>query len=80
MTQDYKHPITPSPEQVQQWIEEAYAQGATGGEGLHVFAHKVAKWSADQELNECLDWLQDPCCADMPSLARDLKHSRRPPH
>jgi len=40
---------------------------------------EIAKWGADHELKECLDWLQDPCCADLPSLAQDLKYSRRPP-
>jgi hypothetical protein len=65
--------FTISFEQADQWDEMLKTKGycATFWE--------IAKWGADQELKECLDWLEDPCCADMPSLARDLKYSRRPP-
>ena len=33
---------------------------------------------ADQELEACVNWLADPCAVDMPSLAKDLRYSRRP--
>jgi hypothetical protein len=39
---------------------------------------ELAQQIADQELEACCEWLKDPCAADMPSLAKDLRYSRRP--
>jgi hypothetical protein len=74
-------PITPPTELIKEWMSEFYAYGATPlpGELTLLIATRAAQWGADTELKECLDWMEDPCCADMPSLARDLKYSRRPP-
>jgi hypothetical protein len=70
-----KHPITPPPELVQQWYRDADHQLAP----YYVYvAHCAAQWGADQELEACVNWLADPCAADMPSLASDLRYSRRP--
>jgi hypothetical protein len=46
-----KHPITPPPELVQQWINEE--DGLTAG---HI-ATQAARWGADQELEACCSWL-----------------------
>ena len=63
-------PITPPPELVQQlrlssgtWLDQITNAYQAG---------------ADQELEACVNWLADPCAADMPSLASDLRYSRRP--
>jgi hypothetical protein len=45
------HPITPSPELVQQWINEE--DGLTAG---HI-ATRAAQWGADQELEACCSLL-----------------------
>jgi len=68
------HPITPPPELVQQWLMER-----PKGEYVHTYmTTQAAQWGADHELEACVNWLADPCTADMPSLASDLRYSRRP--
>jgi hypothetical protein len=66
------HPITPPPELVQQWADMLATHTDT-----EVFS-AAAQWGSDQELEACCEWLEDPCTADMPSLAKDLRYSRRP--
>jgi hypothetical protein len=73
MTHQYTNTLPP--EVLQQLRSKAPSEGWHRDAWI---AEQSAKWGADQELKECLDWLEDPCCADMPSLARDLKYSRRP--
>jgi len=80
-----QHPITPPPELVQQWITEP-EYGTPGRVTLHTMSEsrltqmltRAAQWGADQELEACCNWLEDPCAADMFSLAKDLRYSRRP--
>jgi hypothetical protein len=77
--------ITPPPELVQQWLSShdflwgPLEQGSITitPNRLQSVATRAAQWGADQELEACCDWLKDPCAADMPSLAKDLQHSRR---
>ena len=64
---DQKHPITPPPELVQQWINEE--DGLTAG---HI-ATQAARWGADQELEACVEWLEDPH-----ETAKLLRAARRP--
>jgi hypothetical protein len=52
-----EHPITPPPELVQQWIDDykchptsVFARG---------IATQAAHWGADQELEECREWLRE---------------------
>jgi len=66
------HPIIPPPELVQQWADMIATHTDT-----EVFS-AAAQWGSDQELEACCEWLEDPCTADMPSLAKDLRYSRRP--
>lgn len=68
------HPIIPPDELVEKWRMDYIGRG-------HAFidvAKEIAQWGADQELEACVNWLADPCAADMPSLAKDLRYSRRP--
>jgi hypothetical protein len=57
MTQQ-QHPITPPPELVQQWINEA-----NGGhdprwqEYEQDIANRAAQWGADHELEACIGWI-----------------------
>jgi hypothetical protein len=54
------HPITPPPELVQQWWEEADQYQRSGDNAKTYFdyvAAKSAQWGADQELEACCDWL-----------------------
>ena len=64
-----EHPITPSPELVQRWINEE--DGLTAG---HI-ATAAAQWGADQELEACCEWThQDSSSED----AASLRAARRP--
>ena len=67
---DYQHPITPPPELVQQWL---YAS-PTRDPHVHV-ATQAARWGADQELEACVEWLQDP---DLNVDTYKLRAARRP--
>jgi len=56
MTQE--HPITPPPDLVRHWSR---FQGDTNPEALWFrIANEAARWGADQELEACCEWLQDP--------------------
>jgi hypothetical protein len=75
------HPITPPPELVQQWRSElptGIYDGYKYTDREKSLCVVAAQWGADQELEACCEWLEDPCTADMPSLAKDLRYSRRP--
>jgi hypothetical protein len=63
-----KHPITPPPELVQQWINEE-----NGIFAEHI-ATRAAQWGADQELEACCEWLSKYRTR---LLAADLRHVRR---
>jgi hypothetical protein len=73
------HPITVPPELVKQWFGDYYDCPVSGEiSGVEAaIATRAAQWGADQELEACCEWLEDPCTADMPSLANDLRYSRR---
>jgi hypothetical protein len=65
-----KHPITPPPELVQQWINEE--DGLTAG---HI-ATKAARWGADQELEACCGELRWRGAAS--KMIKYLRAARRP--
>jgi hypothetical protein len=56
------HPITPPPELVRQWSIEAEQnhQPTVAYSLVTVLATRAAQWGADQELEACCEWLQDP--------------------
>ena len=56
MTQE--HPITPPPELVQQWREQAPRCRDSGIAREDWLITRAAQWGADQELEACLDQLQ----------------------
>jgi hypothetical protein len=68
-----KHPITPPPELVQQWINEE--DGLTAG---HI-ATQAARWGANQELEACIEWVSIQLnCTDQEHLVPHLRTARRP--
>jgi hypothetical protein len=77
MTQeDYRHPIEPPPELVQQWEADWHCSGNTNGNGFTYFvATRAAQWGSDQELEACCEWLQDP---DLNVDTYKLRAARRP--
>ena len=64
-----QHPITPPPELVEQWAH--MFEQHTDAE---VF-NQAARWGADQELEACVEWLQDP---DLNVDTYKLRAARRP--
>lgn len=56
MTQD-SFPITPPPELVQQWHDEAMKGFRTNGIYEQDIATQAARWGADQELEACCEWV-----------------------
>ena len=49
-----QHPIVPSPEQVDQWFDDAVRLNSTP---KYYIARQAALWGADQELEACCEWV-----------------------
>jgi hypothetical protein len=65
-----QHPITPPPELINQWWEEAH-QTAKYDEPIGpLVATQAARWGSDQEL--------EACCELVPGLTNYLRAARRP--
>jgi hypothetical protein len=62
-----EHPITPPPELVEQWAHLPA--------DWNTVASLIAQWGADQELEACCEWLQDP---DLNVDTYKLRTARRP--
>jgi hypothetical protein len=81
MTQE--HPITPPPELVEQWRDQA-----PEGKGCQIremwLATQAARWGADMELEACCGWLSTATYGDTlgvystKDVAVDLRAARRP--
>ena len=69
MTQE--HPITPSPELVEQWYEEWTAHLAIS-KVIHV-ATQAARWGSDQELEACCELIGSAYVRDKVRTARRPK-------
>lgn len=67
------HPITPSPELIEEWIELSRPQ-KDRSPNPNVLATYAARWGADQELEACCDVLEGWGSCIMP----DLRAARRP--
>ena len=79
MNQDYKHPIAPPPELVQQWVEDWHHSKVKHIEFDPYIAAQAAQWGADQELEACLNWLTDRERFPVGHEAiEELKEDRRP--
>jgi hypothetical protein len=66
------HPITPTPELLEQW--EAETAHTTKDETWHV-AVQAARWGADQELEACVNYVDNTISGNK---ARALRAARRP--
>ena len=73
MTQE--HPITPPPELVQQWADEAWKGWRGNGIYEQDIAHQAARWGADQELEACVNYVDNTISGNK---ARALRAARRP--
>ena len=73
MTQ--QHPITPPLALIEGWVSDFFGAPLTPGEGSIDLATRAAQWGADQELEACCEWLQDP---DLNVDTYKLRAARRP--
>ena len=72
-----QHPITPPPELVQQWWEEADQYQDDPKTYFDHVATEAAQWGADQELQACINFVYDNELCD-PNFYNDLRAARRP--
>ena len=73
-----KHPITPPPELVGQWITEAADLQLLTPSNLSHLATQAARWGADQELEACCEWLVNSLSEDPQEVSQELRTARRP--
>ena len=66
-----QHHIVPSPEQVDQWFDDAVQLNSTP---KYYIARQAALWGADQELEACCEWIPKRTSWD----AERLRTARRP--
>ena len=65
-----EHPITPPLELVHQWADMLSSRSD------HAVFSLAARWGADQELEACVEWLDQNC--DQWKLPVSLRAARRP--
>jgi hypothetical protein len=72
------HPITPPPELINQWWDEAH-QTAKYDEPIGLLvATRSARWGADQELEACCEWIRNaPFGLSLNTSAYQLRAFRR---
>jgi hypothetical protein len=63
------NPITPPPELVEQWRQEHTT--------TYNLARQAARWGADQELEACVEWL-DQSTVGMADLLREYRRPKPP--
>jgi hypothetical protein len=72
------HPITPPPELVREWNQDAIGTHFEPYGYSEFIAVRAAQWGADQELEACCEWLEDVICDDPQDTAKELRSARRP--
>jgi hypothetical protein len=71
--------MVPPPELVEQWTAQGVNREA-GTSFMTWFATQAARWGADQELEECCEWVSKylPYLGDFPMPEDKLRARRRP--
>ena len=70
-----EHPITPPPELVQQWWEEADQYQDDPKTYFDHVATEAAQWGSDQELEACVNYIDNNMSGNK---AREFRAIRRP--
>ena len=70
-----QHPIIPPPELVDQWHVEAVKGFCTNGVYAQDIATQAAQWGADQELEACVNYIDNNMSGNK---AREFRAIRRP--
>jgi len=80
MTQeDYRHPITPPPELVRQWNQEATGTHFEPYGYSEFIAARAAQWGADMELKACCEWLEAYDYDEVGRQLAEVMHAARRP-
>ena len=69
------HPITPSPELIEEWVELSRPTPVSYS-NPNVLATYAARWGADQELEACCEWLDG--VGDLKQLLRTARRPKPP--
>jgi len=69
------HPIMPPPELVEEWWNVALPNRDICVKTQ--LCTQAAQWGADQELEACVEWLDDTDCEDPQEVAQRLRAARR---
>ena len=72
-----QHPITPPPELINQWWNEAHQTAKHDEQIGPLVATRAAQWGADQELEACCEWLRKEVNGGW-GLDNQLRAARRP--
>jgi len=72
------HPITPPPDLMQRWREQAprYRDGGVGRE--YWMMARAAQWGADRELGACCEWMRNQHLVTFNDRIPLLRAARRP--
>jgi hypothetical protein len=74
-----EHPITPPPELVQQWNQDAIGTQFEPYGYSEFIATRAAQWGADQELEACCEWLEHKVLLQhQHDVVPSLRVARRP--
>lgn len=71
------HPITPSPELIEEWIELSRPTPVSYS-NPNVLATYAARWGADQELDACCEWLDNYLLAPKGAQLRAARRAKPP--
>ena len=72
-----QHPITPSPELIEEWIELSRPR-KDRSPNPNVLATYAARWGADQELDACCEWLDNYLLAPKGAQLRAARRAKPP--
>ena len=72
-----RHPITPPPELVAQWVEYAGLVGINERQLVHL-ATQAARWGGDQELEACLAEVSFFSSRALAGKIRDIRRPKPP--
>ena len=74
-----QHPITPPPELVREWNQNAIGTHFRPYGYSEYIATQSARWGADQELEACCEWMKQNCGRwELPAALRAARRPKPP--
>lgn len=75
---EQKRSIVPASDLVEVWFEEAPIYAREDADYEEFIARKAALWGADQELENCCDFIRESGFAQAERIIFELRENRRP--